>query len=36
MWTTSSPSEMGGSEPSAHARQRGGVEAELEYGFLVR
>ena len=23
-----------GSEPSTHARQRGGVEAELEHGFL--
>ena len=23
-----------GGEPRAHARQRGGVEAELEHGFL--
>lgn len=23
-----------GDEPSTHARERGGVEAELEYGFL--
>ena len=23
-----------GGEPSAHAGERGGVEAELEYGFL--
>ena len=33
MWMTSSTSEMRATRDEC-ARQRGGVEAELEYGFL--